>query len=206
MGEYKHLIFDVDGTLINNEFAVLSTWKEALFEMWVSWEMKDLTFVLGIPGETSFEKLGFINPKAAFERWGEIFQKYRPTIKLFDNISDTLAALKEKGMQLGIITSRLPSEVASEALLQDVAKYFSTIVCSTDSPRPKPFADPILTYMKKNCCLQEEILYIGDTLYDAECAQNASVDFGLAMWDKSSAKSIAAKYIFNSPKDILSIV
>ena len=31
--EYKHLVFDIDGTLVDNEKAVLSTWQETILQL-----------------------------------------------------------------------------------------------------------------------------------------------------------------------------
>lgn len=201
--KYKHFIFDVDGTLVDNEPAVLQTWKDALLEIQgKTYETKDIAFVLGVPGETAFEKFGVENPEAAFELWRRLFLKYSPTVKLFVGISETLASLKEKGKQLGVVTSRTRSEFADDATLDRIADYFGTTICVTDSPRPKPFADPILTYLEKTAAAPQDVLYIGDTVYDCLCAKNAGVDFALAAWGNNSKENITAKYFFNSPVEI----
>ena len=31
--KYKHLIFDIDGTLVNNEKAVIATWQETITQL-----------------------------------------------------------------------------------------------------------------------------------------------------------------------------
>ena len=49
----------------------------------------------------------------------------------------------------------------------------------------------------------EDALYIGDTLYDCLCAQNAGVDFGFAAWGNAAVQEIPADYIFNMPEDVL---
>ena len=44
---YKHFIFDVDGTLVNNEYALLNAWKDTFLEVQGKlWDTKDLTFAL----------------------------------------------------------------------------------------------------------------------------------------------------------------
>lgn len=108
---YKHFIFDVDGTLVNNEYALLNAWKDTFLEVQGKlWDTKDLTFALGIPGEDIMKKAGAEYSEEAFELWRTHLQKYRNTIKLFDNMQDTLEKLKGKGKQLGIITSKTHAE------------------------------------------------------------------------------------------------
>ena len=55
---YKHLVFDIDGTLVDNEKAVLSTWQETNLQLFGKlYETSELNFVLGIPGVTMDQQL-----------------------------------------------------------------------------------------------------------------------------------------------------
>ena len=60
----------------------------------------------------------------------------------------------------------------------------------------------ILTYLSTAHIHAEDALYIGDTLYDCQCAQNARVDFGLAAWGNAATQEIPADYIFKRPADV----
>ena len=80
---------------------------------------------------------------------------------------------------------------------------FAATVCITDSPRPKPFADPILVYLEQTGAQPERVLFIGDSAYDSQCARNAGVDFAWAAWGTCSPQDIPALYRFDTPEDIL---
>lgn len=89
---------------------------------------------------------------------------------------------------------------------EEIIKYFkenSTVICVEDTPRPKPYPDPLLTYLNATRIHAEDALYIGDTLYDCQCAQNAGVDFWLAAWGNAATQEIPADYIFKRPADVL---
>lgn len=76
--KYKHILFDVDGTLVDNESAVINTWQQTIEELLGKhFEKNELDFVLGIPGVTTMQKLGIENPDKAFELWNRNFQKHR---------------------------------------------------------------------------------------------------------------------------------
>ncbi len=202
--KYKHLIFDIDGTLVDNEKAVIATWQETIAQLFGKhYEIADLNFVLGISGETSMQRLGAENPKEAFKVWGENYAAYKSEIKLFPGIEKTISVLKSKGFNLGLVTSRTRDELENDYALCRIISNFDVVICVTDTPRPKPFADPILVYLKKTNTTAEDVIYIGDTSYDYQCAQNAGVDFGLVQWGDGIKEGIRAKYLFHVPTDIL---
>ena len=59
--------------------------------------------------------------------------------------------------------------------------------------------------MEKFGVNQKEILYIGDSIYDQECALRSGVDFGLAGWGtKKRPEEILT--IFEKPEEILKML
>lgn len=202
--KYKHIIFDIDGTLLDTEFAVLHSLQDTVMQYsHVSIPLDKLSFALGIPGKVALEKLGIEDTTGAIQYWNEIMQKYHKSIGLFDGTSDMLSALRNKGYHLGIITSKTKSEFETDFIPHGVCHYFDSIICVEDSPKPKPFPDPILTYLNRNQILATEAVYIGDTKYDSLCAHSAGVDFGLALWGCRNSDGINCEYRFNTPNDIV---
>ena len=203
---YKHLIFDIDGTLVDNEKVVIATWQETILQLFGKlYETSDLNFVLGIPGVTTMERLGAENPQEAFVVWGQTFIKHKAEIELFPHIENTIAALKSKGLDLGLVTSRTHDELNNDFALGEIIGNFDTIICVTDAPRPKPNPDPLLVYLERCGLSPDEVLYIGDSDYDYHCAKNAKVDFGVASWGDNRIRHTDARFSFNSPMDILNI-
>lgn len=204
--KYNHVVFDVDGTLINNEEAVLLSMRQTVEQVTGRhMELDSLRFALGIPGVESLEKLGVSNPQAAIELWAGLFSKYDASVTLFDGILDTLSGLREKGIAMGVITSKTKAEYQVEVTgkYPELVPFFGCIVCSDDVELPKPNPDSMLHYMKETGAIPEEILYIGDSVYDYGCASGAGVDFGLAVWGAKSVQDRQASHFFRHPSDIL---
>lgn len=202
--KYKHIIFDIDGTMLDTEYAILHSLQDTVLDVTGRKpEIGELTFALGIPGEVALEKLGITDTLHANTLWNEYLLKYTPFIKLFGGIRELLEQLQAGGYDLGIITSKTRREFAADFEPCGIAGLFGTVICVEDAPRPKPFADPILTYLEKTGAQKDEVVYIGDTVYDSLCAENAGVDFGLALWGSNSREGINAKYFFENPEQVV---
>ena len=87
-----------------------------------------------------------------------------------------------------------------------LADYFSTIVCADDTDEHKPQAAPLVAYLAKAHVSPENALYIGDSIYDIQCANNAGVDSGLVLWSNNVSNPIRADYYFKTPNDISKIL
>ena len=83
--------------------------------------------------------------------------------------------------------------------------YFKTIICADDTQEHKPNAAPLLKYEELSKTDHRKMLYIGDSKYDSKCAENAEIDFALAVWG-SHIKYIKADYFLERPADLLSVM
>lgn len=104
-------------------------------------------------------------------------RRWLSTAPLFAGVTDALAALKSRGLKLGICTNRDPASTEVLLAAATVADFFDAIVCLGDTPLPKPAADPLLLLMDRLGVLPAEVLYVGDSGLDARCAQLSQVRF-----------------------------
>lgn len=198
------IIFDIDGTLLDTEYAMLSSLRDTIIELKSdNLELSELSFALGIPGGVALQKLRVKDVDNGNTIWNENLLKYSHTIKLFDGIEDVINKLKSQGYKLGVITSKTRNEYINDFVPFGLDSYFDTVICVEDSIRPKPHPEPIIKYLEVSGTRKEEVVYIGDTAYDMLCASDAGVKFGLALWGCHSHKKIHADYYFDVPKDIL---
>lgn len=207
MRKYSHIVFDVDGTLIDNEKVILASLQKAIEQTdGRRIESGELRFALGIPGMDALAKLNVSDPVAVHTLWEQINTLHAAETRLFDGISETIATLSQKGYILGIITSRTREELLEEVVgrFAPIIPYFGLQVCADDTLLHKPNAEPLLFYMEKTGAASRDILYIGDSIYDCQCAKNAGVDFGLVGWGGAAWNEIKhqATYCFNKPSEI----
>lgn len=204
--KYKCIAFDMDGTLIDSErvglVSLQATIKKLLHK---DVTLKDLYFSLGIPGEKAIEMIGFEDNDEALSYWDYLYLQMREGIVTFEGADTILSSLKEKGYLLGLVTSGFKKDVENHLVRLGLDVYFDSIVTAQDTIKHKPEAEPLLKLLENLNLEKEEVLYVGDSKYDAKCAQNARIDFALAKWG-SRHTGINAKYALESILDVLKIV
>lgn len=205
--KYKHIIFDIDGTMLDSAYADLGGLQRVIRELQgEEIEINKLHSALGIPGEVALKQLGIEDIEKANILWSNYMRELAHTMRLFDGIRELIAELKNKRVKLGIITSKNRTEYHNDFVPFGLDSYFDTVICVEDSITPKPSPAPMISYLERTGAVKEETIYIGDTLYDWKCADSAGVDFGLALWGCYSAEHIHPAHCFKAPSDILSFV
>ena len=206
MKTYKHLVFDIDGTIIDsakiNMLSLQETVKDLRGDVM---PLEDLYFSFGIPGVRAMEILGFPEPEKAVQVWIRNYSACaeRLGMPLFPGMREILERLREKGASLGIITSKLREEYDEHFEKQGLLELFPCVVTASDTPKGKPYPDPMLEYLRRTGAAPEEVLYFGDTAYDMDCARSAGVDHALVLWGCLSPEGIEATYRLEKAEEIL---
>ena len=204
MARYTHIVFDIDGTLVDTQYAVLTALRDTMKVLaGRDMEMSELLFSFGIPGEATLAQLGIADTKAGILEWNRHIRKYRDAVKLFDGIAELMDALDS--LSIGIVTSKAVFEYDEEPSLHAIRHHVGAAVCADHTEKHKPDPDPILKYMELTGAKREEILYIGDSVYDQRCAHGAGVDFALAMWGAIN-KELEAEWKPEKPLDLKNII
>ena len=151
------------------------------------------------------KKLEIKDTSYAIELWDKNMRNYTNTIKVFDGIVELLKNLISLDYEIGIVTSKTREEFTHDFCPFGINHYFKIIICADDTQEHKPNAAPILKYMELSKTDHSKVLYIGDSKYDSKCAENAGIDFALAVWG-SHNKHIKADYFFERPADLLSAI
>lgn len=204
--KYSHIIFDVDGTLLDTARCILVSLQDALKETdGLSVEYDDLVFALGCTSLDVLVRLKVKDPETTLKLWVENEDKYSDMMQLFDGIQNLLEDLKSAGCHLGIATSRTKEEFDLVFRKRPICDMFSTIICACDVDNPKPSPEPLLKYMEVTGASKEDLLYVGDSPGDEKCASAAHIDFALATWGAHTS-GVPAKYYPENPAQLKELI
>lgn len=202
---YKHIVFDLDGTLIDTERAILPSLRDTLEELTGRhYEEQALTFALGITGADALKQLGIADIPTALSLWNEKMHRYGNSVSLFGGVVEALTKLWKQRLVLGIVTSKTREEFAHDFSKFGIGSYFQTVVCAEDTVEHKPSPAPLLKYMELSGAHREKALYVGDSIYDSQCAHAAGVDFALALWGTHDP-AIPAQHRIQMPRHLLTL-
>ncbi|MCL2739811.1 MAG: HAD family hydrolase [Oscillospiraceae bacterium] len=216
--KHNFICFDMDGTLLETHLDIASSINSILRENGLNEIPAEIQrgfrhFRLKPFVMDCLNYLGVYSVDLAIKVYDAHCENYKEFMlqegKPFDGIPEVLAALKESGRSISVLTAK-PKFFAE----QELAHWFPSIefdfihgaeIGTAKKPR-KEFLNPFLEKFNPKL---EEIIYIGDTYNDYLFAQNAGIDFVGVTWgydnDKEMARNANA-VLCHSPAELLNIL
>lgn len=219
---YKNIVFDVYGTLIDistDEYDV-ATWQKmadalAFYDVnYTAEELKKAYFdgcdlQMKLNEKCDHPEIDVVdvfrrifeakNKKASKTLATHLAQVFRAfstrKLRLYDNVTETLAQLKKAKKKLYILSNAQRCFTRPELVKLGLAKYFNGIIYSSDYKCAKPSAELFNVLFDKYKLDRKETVYVGnDPLTDVNGAHGAKID---CMWIKTNLTDPDAKPILD---------
>lgn len=204
--KYKHILFDLDGTLTDSGPGIRNAVRHALKKYGIEEnDEQNLNRFIGPPLYDSFIRFYGISPEEAAK--GEnYFREYYREIGIFENsvydgVEDCLKALNECGVKLYIATSK-PDFMAEKVLSHfDLAKYF-TRVCGADIENGISAKKDVLAMLfeKHPEITPENSVMVGDREHDIFGAAHFCIKGIGVLWGYGSLEEFAAAHAHHTVK------
>ncbi|MEN6410488.1 MAG: HAD family hydrolase [Anaerolineaceae bacterium] len=199
--------FDLDGTLVDSMDMHMTTLCQMLKnELGMDRDPEEMKIYTGIPTR---DILAEIVPADQVDHFAALWLEYelpvRPELKLFPGISERLANLKNAGLRLGVVTSQNRTELALFRKQLGLEDCMDIWISSDDTAHPKPAADPVLAAAGQFDCPPQEIVMIGDTIFDLQAGKAAGARAGAAFWGFAREKEMLAEqpdFVFRTVQDL----
>lgn len=208
---YRHILFDLDGTLTDPGMGIKNSIRYALSKQNRPIpEDTVLNAFIGPPLIETFMKYCNVNRTEAESLLAD-YREYFKEKGMFENkvypaIPKTLEELKAVGARLYVATSK-PEPFAKRILEHfDLARHFDFIGGSTlNETRTKK--DEVIRYvLKENHLSPEECLMVGDRYYDIEGARKCGLKVAAVLFGYGDRQElITADHLIAAPLELLKL-
>jgi pyrophosphatase PpaX len=205
------LLFDLDGTLIDTNELIITTYLHTLEKYFPSTYSRE--DVLPFLGPTLHEAFGSIDA----DRVEELITEYRAfniakhdeLVKGFPNVTETIQTLKERGYKLGIVTTKRLDVTLKGLRLMNLEQYFEVIVAYEHVTKTKPDPEPIYKALEQLGSTASEAMMVGDNYHDILAGKNAGTLTAGVAWSIKGREYVASyepDYMLEDMKDLLTVL
>ncbi|MFC4812178.1 pyrophosphatase PpaX [Paenibacillus sp. GCM10023250] len=210
----KAVLFDLDGTILDTNELIIQSFLYALKGI----VPPDFTREHIIPsmGQPLSAQLRLFSGR---EQVDDLVSAYREVnlrlhdeyVKAFPNVNEVFRKLREAGIKLGIVTTkiRLTTERGLRYVGLDDYVEPGAIVTIEDVSRPKPDPEPVRRALEIIGTRPEETLMVGDSVVDiqaAEAAGVASVGVAWSLKGEWVLRESGARYVISDMRDLYALV
>lgn len=183
MKQYKLYLFDYDYTLVNSSPAIVECFKYIFDHNNIpGFDAEEARKTIGMPLKEGISKVtGVYDDEILNLFWGDFAHRADEVMTSMSKLfPDTLAMLKRlhnRGAKIGIISTKAKLRIEDFLNKNDLNEYFDLIIGVLEVNQPKPDPEGVYIACEKFGVEKSDVLFLGDSLYDAKTAENAGVDF-----------------------------
>ncbi len=210
------IIFDFDGTLGDTRRNIVTTMQMTIAELGLPSRSDDeCASTIGLPLYGCFEALFPDTDKETIlqctDTYRRIFQENLQTIKpqTFPKVTETLSALKEKGLTLAIASSRNHASLVGLTRDLGISDVISYLVGADDVKEAKPNPEPVLNVLKTLGYKANQTLVVGDMDVDILMGVHAGTKTCGVTYGNGTRKELegaGADYIIDSIDELIGII
>lgn len=213
--KFKHLFFDLDGTLIDSKRGIFNAVNYTLNKMEIKAENRPSDFnpFIGPPLRDSFRDLFNLTAEDA-EIATVIYREYYSKTGLYeysiyDGIPEALNQLFERGFTISLVTSKAESYARLIIESTPFIKCFQTVSgCELDGRRSSKHELINYTLHKLKISPSADVLMIGDRYHDIRGAKLAGVSSAAVLYGYGTRDELideSPDIIINSPIDLITL-
>ena len=179
INNYKHVIWDWNGTLLNDVDFCCKIINRILVENNLPvLSLKKYREIFTFPVQNYYQAAGLDFTKTSFEIMGKDFideyESKKLSCSLFDNAINVLSGIQKQGIGQSVLSAYLHDNLVSILEHYKLTKYFDNII-GLDNIYAGSKTHLGLSLVEKLNIPKDQILFIGDTLHDAEVAEAMGV-------------------------------
>ena len=188
----RALLFDLDGTLVDTEELILTSFRYATSSVLGSSPPDEvMRNMIGIPLRYQMRKINEEHAEEMLLAYREHNSRiHDELIKEFPGTAATLAKLAAAGYRLAVVTSKMSESAQRDLRVFGLEGFFEFVQGSDKTDQHKPNPEPLLFAAETLGLSPEQCAYIGDSPYDMQAARAAGMLAVAALWGMFSRESL----------------
>lgn len=181
MSGLQSVIFDFDYTLADSSPGIFECINFALREMGLDHVSEEAACrTIGLSLAETFLTLGKHHEPQRCDEFHRLFVQRADEVMvnrtvLYETVPDMVEALRERGLKLGIVSTKYRSRINGVLEREALLHGFEVVIGGDDVAQHKPHPQGLFEAIERLECSPESTLYVGDSLVDAELAKRAGV-------------------------------
>ncbi len=180
---YHTIIFDFDYTLADSSRGVAECINFALKNLNLpEVSYNDICRTIGLSLADTLVKLTGQENSIKEKEFAKLFTRRADEVMiagtlLYKTVHSALGKLKKRNLKLGIVSTKFRYRIQEILKRENILEYFDVIVGGEDVTQHKPDPEGLLKAWERLNNKSPHTLFIGDSIVDAETAQNAGIPF-----------------------------
>jgi pyrophosphatase PpaX len=173
------ILFDLDGTLVDSNELIIESFRETFkkYQPEKTYSRQELIDMIGPPLKETFKVVS--EQESIISEMIDFYRKFYQDnefqyITLYPNVIETLDALSDKGINLGIVTTKFKESAMPSIKHFGIDKYIKYYSFLGDVDEHKPSPKP-LYHVLKNFNDIDKVVMVGDNSSDILAGKNAKV-------------------------------
>ncbi|API93470.1 MULTISPECIES: pyrophosphatase PpaX [unclassified Virgibacillus] len=205
----RTILFDLDGTLIDTNELIIASFFHTFGQYNYQFTREEIIEFNGPPLLDTFKAIDAEKAERMVQTYrAHNMKEHDNYVKAFPFVEETLKQLKQNGMKLGVVTTKMRQGVKKGLATTDLEPYFDTVITLDDVKHPKPHAEPVMKAMDKLAADAATTLMVGDNSHDLEAGKNAGVQTAGVAWSfkgKERLMQYKPTYMLEDMRDLLTI-
>ncbi|CAM3703098.1 pyrophosphatase PpaX [Marinicrinis lubricantis] len=209
------VLFDLDGTILDTNELIIESFIHVMEgKMDPPLTRERLIHQMGKPLAM---QMRYFSGRGEQEPVDDLIREYRAynlrrhdeLVRPFPYVKEVLQSLKDSGIRLGVVTSKIRLTSDKGLTLCGIKDYMETIVTIEDVQHAKPHPEPVLEALKRMNAKPETALMVGDSPFDIESAHQAGVQAVGVAWSLKGAEVLSKynpEYVIDDMRELLKIV
>jgi phosphoglycolate phosphatase len=181
--KYRAVLFDFDYTLADSSRGIEDCINHAMAQMGLpAVTPRSASETVGLSLAETFCRL---NGPASPEQCAEFSRHFIvradqvmvDATALYDSARTVIPDLKQRGLAIGVLSTKYRRRITAVLERERMRSYFDVIIGGEDVANHKPHPEGAIRAIEALGALASEILYIGDSVVDAETAKRAEIPF-----------------------------